>query len=41
LYDISSRLIVKPASAATKRGLIKPIIEQLREAVERREVSVS
>jgi len=33
LYDISSRLIVNPASAATKRSLIHPIVEQLREAV--------
>ncbi|MDQ6968842.1 MAG: ATP phosphoribosyltransferase [Mariprofundaceae bacterium] len=40
LYDISSRLIVNPASAAIKRSLIKPIIEQLREAVQRRETLV-
>ncbi|MDQ6974075.1 MAG: ATP phosphoribosyltransferase [Mariprofundaceae bacterium] len=33
LYDISSRLIVNPASAATKRAWIHPILEQLREAV--------
>ncbi|MDX8398594.1 MAG: ATP phosphoribosyltransferase, partial [Mariprofundaceae bacterium] len=33
LYHISSRLIVNPASAATKRALIHPIVEQLREAV--------
>jgi len=33
LYDISSRLIVNPASAATKRALIHPIVEQMREAV--------
>jgi len=38
LYDISSRLIVNPASAATKRSLINPIIEQLREAVEQRDL---
>jgi len=36
LYDISSRLIVNPASAATKRDLIHPIVEQLREAVQRK-----
>ena len=33
LYDISSRLIVNPAAAATKRAWIQPIVEQLREAV--------
>jgi len=33
LFEISSRLIVNPASAATKRALIHPIVEQLREAV--------
>jgi len=34
LYDISSRLIVNPASFATKKAIIQPIIEKLREAVE-------
>ena len=38
LYDISSRLIVNPASSATKRALINPIIKQLRDAVQHREV---
>lgn len=33
LFDISSRLIVNPASSATKRNLINPIIHTLREAV--------
>jgi len=33
LYDISSRLIVNPASFATKKVLIQPMIEKLREAV--------
>jgi len=34
LYDISSRLIVNPASFATKRNRIQPIIDRLRAAVE-------
>jgi len=34
LYDISSRLIVNPASFATKKRIIQPMIEKLREAVE-------
>ncbi|MDX8395168.1 MAG: ATP phosphoribosyltransferase, partial [Mariprofundaceae bacterium] len=34
LCDISSRLIANPASFATKKTLIQPIIERLREAVE-------
>lgn len=33
LYDISSRLIVNPASWATKRARIQPLIERLRTAV--------
>ncbi len=33
LYDISSRLIVNPASFATRKPLIQPMIEKLREAV--------
>jgi len=33
LYDISSRLIVNPASFATRKAMIQPIIETLREAV--------
>jgi ATP phosphoribosyltransferase len=37
LYDISSRLIVNPASSATKRALINPIVGQLREAVQQRD----
>lgn len=36
LYDISSRLIANPASFATKKEIIQPIIEKLREAVEQR-----
>jgi len=35
MFDISSRLIVNPASFATKKALIQPIIEKLREAVDR------
>jgi len=34
LFDISSRLIVNPASFATKRNRIQPIIDRLREAVD-------
>jgi ATP phosphoribosyltransferase len=34
MFDISSRLIVNPASFATKKTLIQPIIEKLREAVD-------
>lgn len=34
LFDISSRLIANPASFATKKEIIQPIIEKLREAVE-------
>lgn len=34
LYDISSRLIVNPASFATKKAIIQPMVEKLREAVE-------
>jgi len=34
LYDISSRLIVNPASFATRKTIIQPMIEKLREAVE-------
>jgi len=34
LYDISSRLIVNPASFATRRAQIQPMIERLRQAVE-------
>jgi ATP phosphoribosyltransferase len=37
LYDISSRLIVNPASSAIKRALINPMIGQLREAVQQRD----
>jgi len=33
LYDISSRLIVNPASFATRKDMIQPMIEKLREAV--------
>ncbi len=33
LYEISSRLIVNPASAVTRRSMIMPLIEQLREGV--------
>jgi ATP phosphoribosyltransferase len=33
LYDISSRLIVNPASFATRKAIIQPMIEKLREAV--------
>ena len=39
LYDISSRLIVNPASSATKRAIINPIIKQLRDAVQHREAA--
>lgn len=34
LFDISSRLIVNPASFATKKATIQPMIEKLREAVD-------
>lgn len=34
LYDISSRLIVNPASFATRHDIIQPIIDKLRQAVE-------
>jgi len=34
LYDISSRLIVNPASFATRKAMIQPMIEKLREAVD-------
>ncbi|OIO74969.1 MAG: ATP phosphoribosyltransferase [Zetaproteobacteria bacterium CG1_02_53_45] len=34
LCDISSRLIVNPASFATRKSQIQPIIEQLRQAVD-------
>jgi len=34
LFDISSRLIANPASFATRRQQIQPIIERLRQAVE-------
>ena len=34
LFDISSRLIINPASFATRKGQIQPIIEHLRQAVE-------
>ncbi|PJA31859.1 MAG: ATP phosphoribosyltransferase, partial [Zetaproteobacteria bacterium CG_4_9_14_3_um_filter_53_7] len=34
LCDISSRLIVNPASFATRKRQIQPIIEQLRQAVD-------
>jgi len=34
LFDISSRLIVNPASFATRRNRIQPIIDGLREAVD-------
>jgi len=36
LYDISSRLIANPASFATRRKQIQPIIEGLRQAVEKK-----
>lgn len=39
MFDISSRLIVNPASFATKKALIQPIIENLREAVDRNSAS--
>jgi len=39
MFDISSRLIVNPASFATKKALIQPIIEKLREAVDRNNAS--
>jgi ATP phosphoribosyltransferase len=35
LYEISSRLIVNPASHATKAERIQPIIDRLRQAVDR------
>ncbi len=34
LYEISSRLIVNPASFATRKRLIMPLIERLKQAVE-------
>lgn len=37
LCDISSRLIVNPASFATRKGQIQPLIEKLRLAVEKRD----
>ncbi len=36
LFDISSRLIVNPASFATRKTLIQPILDQLRQAVDDR-----
>ncbi|MFQ5518651.1 MAG: ATP phosphoribosyltransferase, partial [Mariprofundus sp.] len=36
LFDISSRLIANPASFATRRTQLQPIIEGLRQAVESR-----
>ena len=37
LYDISSRLVVNPASMATRSAQIQPIIDALAEAVDRTE----
>jgi len=36
LFDISSRLIANPASFATRRQQIQPMIERLRQAVEKK-----